>query len=371
MTPTVLSDVVDPVLLDAMLAEGYVRKQVHPTDSLTILNYTEKAAYEAVWNPATKRCRGLIYNHATMQVLARPFPKFMNHGQTGAPLIGLNERCVVTDKLDGSLGILYAASDGWAVATRGSFASEQAIHATEVLRTRYADYEPPAGVTVLFEIVYPTNRIVVDYGDLDDLLLLGAVDIATGRTYSAAGYLPGGWPGPVTDVFPHDSLADALAAPPRPNREGLVVHAIDSDERLKLKQEDYVALHRIVTGLTARTVWQHLVDGKPLADLIAPLPDEFHDWVRSVADALSLTVQVEHERLDVEYRKLVEQMPDGWTPGDRPGRAEFARTAAQHPDSWAMFAQLDGKDIRPKLLHNAKPEPYLTPSGRTFTEDTA
>ena len=42
--------------------------------------------------------------------------------------------------------------------------------------------------------------------------------------------------------------------PPRPNAEGLVVHFITSDERLKLKQEWYVQQHRLLTGLTARQV---------------------------------------------------------------------------------------------------------------------
>src|SRR5439155_17561955 len=48
-----------------------------------------------------------------------------------------------------SLGILYPTPEGHAIATRGSFASEQALHATEVLREKYAAFEPPAGHTVL------------------------------------------------------------------------------------------------------------------------------------------------------------------------------------------------------------------------------
>lgn len=67
-----------------------------------------------------------------------------------------------------------------AIATRGSFTSEQAGHATAVLHTCYPRFEPPEGLTVLFEIVYPGNRIIVDYCDTDDLVLLGAVDTATG-----------------------------------------------------------------------------------------------------------------------------------------------------------------------------------------------
>lgn len=365
-----LFDVLDPQMLRDMLDAGCVRKQVHPTEPYTILNYTEKAAYDGVWNNVTRRCRGLIYNHETHQVVARPFPKFFNHGQVGAPELDLDRHVIVTDKADGSLGIIYPTRDGWAVATRGSFASEQAIHATTLLATRYPEFAPPEGTTVLVEIVYPENRIVLDYAGMDDLILLGAVDIRTGKSVPPDwAFLD--WPGPRVEIFDYTRLADALAAEPRPNAEGLVVHFLASDERLKIKQADYVILHRIVTGLNARTVWQHLVDDKPLADLIEPLPDEFHAWVREVAEGITTGIVAEAMRLHGEYWSLHGEMSSACRPDDRASRAEFAQLAGQHPDRWAMFMILDGKDIRPKLLANAKPEAYVTPSGRVFTEETA
>src|SRR5215831_17215845 len=39
---------------------------------------------------------------------------------------------------------------------------------------------PPPGLTVHVESIYPANRIVVDYRDLDDLVPLAAVDLGTG-----------------------------------------------------------------------------------------------------------------------------------------------------------------------------------------------
>src|SRR6185369_15422771 len=143
---------------------------------------------------------------------ARPFAKFFNHGQPGAPGIDLTEPVAVSDKADGSLGILYPDGAGWAVATRGSFASDQARHATALLATRYPDFTPPPGLTVLFEIIYPANRIVLDYQGLDDLVLLGAVDIATGRSFGPEA-VPD-WPGPVVETFGYATFAEALAAPP-------------------------------------------------------------------------------------------------------------------------------------------------------------
>jgi RNA ligase len=368
-TTTQLGDVLDEALLGAMLADGYVRTQVHPQLPLTIFNYTEKAAYENVWNEVTLACRGLIVDLNTNAVLARPFRKFFNHGQPGAPVLDLDARAVVTDKLDGSLGVLFPIpGGGYAVATRGSFDSEQARHATEVWRQRYAGrFTPPAGWTVLFEIVFPANRIVCDYGKLDDLILLGAVHIDSGRSTPALA----GWPGPTAETFEYASLAEALAAPPRPGREGLVVHLLDHDERIKIKQAEYVTLHRIVTGLNARTVWEHMLTGASLAELVAPLPDEFHPWVHDVAATITTSIDAEALRLAGAYAAVCTQMPAGWQSGDRAGRKDFAMLAAQHPDKWALFSLLDGKDIGGELLKRARPEPGLTPTGRAYTEDTA
>ena len=119
----------------------------------------------------------------------------------------------------------------------------------------------------------------------DDLVLLGAVQIATGASLPAS-EVPG-WPGPRVEAFAYASLAEALAAPDRPGQEGLVVHYVAADERIKIKQADYVELHKLVAGMNERVVWEHLGAGRPLAELIAPLPDEFHGWVTGVADRLT------------------------------------------------------------------------------------
>jgi RNA ligase len=352
VSTTLIDAVCEPALLDEMINTGYVRVQRHPTLPMSIYNYTEKAQFENVWNAVTLTCRGLIVDDATRMVLARPFAKFFNHGQPGAPALDLDEPVSVTDKADGSLGVLYCAGGQLAIATRGSFDSEQARHATEVWRARYADrFTPPAGLTVLFEIVYPGNRIVIDYGVLDDLILLGAVDVASGRSFGPAA-VPG-WPGPVVESFDYTTLAEALAAPPRDNREGLVVHFTGSDLRVKIKYAEYVRLHRLVTGLNARVVWECMVNstaaGNSLDELIAPLPDEFHGWVRRVAADLAAEVEAGAEAVELAYRSIVDALPDGWT------RKDFALRAASHPERSCLFLRLDERDYRSVLWQRVRP----------------
>lgn len=354
---TLLADVLDLAELATAVENGHVRKQRHPALPHVIYNYTEACQYAGAWTPVTLMCRGLIVDESTGAVLARPLVKFFNHDQVGAPALRPEAKVQVTDKADGSLGIIYA---GDTVATRGSFASAQAIHATAVLRTRYAGFVAEDGLTVLVEIIYPENRIVVDYAGLDDLVLLGAVEIATGRTFGPEA-VPS-WPGPVVETFAYPTLAEALAAEPRPGREGLVVRFLDTDERVKIKYAEYVRLHRLVTGLSARTVWEVLVNGGDLAELTEPLPDEFHGWVRGVAGELTAAVEAQASAVEAEFEKIMAGLPAGW------GRREFAAQAVRSELRGALFLRLDGKDYRPGLWQQARPAGDSTPHGVEMSE---
>ncbi|MDI6097812.1 RNA ligase [Actinoplanes sp. NEAU-A12] len=343
---TLLHDVLDPGELTAAIDNGLVRPQRHPTRPFVIYNYTEACQYSGAWTPVTLACRGLVVD-SDGRIVARPFPKFFNHDQPQAPVLDPGARVSVTDKADGSLGVIYHDGSGYAVATRGSFASDQARHATEVLRARYGAFVPPAGLTVLVEIVYPGNRIVIDYQGMDDLILLGAVEIATGRSHGPAA-VPD-WPGPVVETFGYATLAEALAAPPRDGQEGLVVHFTEADQRVKIKYADYVRLHRLVTGLTPRTVWDILANGGDLEALTEPLPDEFHVWVRGIADELIAAVDARAAAVEAAYDKIVAGMPDGW------GRKEFAAAALRTEYRGELFLRLDGKDYRPGLWQRVRP----------------
>ncbi len=362
---THLSDLFDLADLNYALQERLVVARKHPSCDLTILNYTERCQYErGLWNPVTLACRGLIHDRLG-QVVARPFRKFFNYGDATGGEFSLTAPVRVTDKLDGSLGILYRRDVGYHIATRGSFDGEQAQHGSRVWFDRYSDTPVPVGWTLLFEIVYPENRIVLDYGNRDDLILLGAVEIATGRSVGPNAQLLATWSGPRATVFDHATLADALAAPQRPNAEGMVVHFLDTDERLKIKQADYVALHKIVTGLNERTVWQHLLDGKPVEELLTNLPDEFHGWVREVAARLLATVERNAAEVECAYSTILADLPPDHT------RKDFALLAKALPIAGHLFARADGKDYRRRLWLEVQPAPRLGPNGIAPTEEAA
>jgi RNA ligase len=189
---TGLEELFDIELFDRMQNEKFIRQQTHPTLPLNIINYTEQAQYKREWNEVTLNCRGLIYNYDTGEIVARGFPKFFNWDDSSQPYPP-HGPVLRSPKMDGSLGILYPDySDNphtviWRVATRGSFASDQASWATSTLWLQHAagdldltDLNPAK--SYLCEIIYPENRIVVDYGTQERLTLLDVLDTATGKT---------------------------------------------------------------------------------------------------------------------------------------------------------------------------------------------
>ena len=359
-----LHDLIDPRDLETGMAGRLITRREHE-DGQVIYNYSDSALYTpGAWdNPAVRQCRGLITSPGGW-VVARPWAKFFNHGQPEAGDLPLDAPVEVTDKIDGSLGILHYGRDGDPrVATRGSFYSEQAVHATGRLRQMYPWWTWPEEFTPLVEIVYPENRIVCDYGDRDELVLLGAVHIEDGTYHGpdeAADLIL--WPGdaPRARTFPCPTVRDALAMPPRPGAEGLCLRLIGENRIVKVKQDDYVRLHRIVTGLSERSVWAHMTEKRPLEELLEPLPDELHQWTRDVWNRIAGQVSAHADEVERIYADMSHLADD---------RAAFAAEANRRGEyrPW-LFMRLDGRDFHPSILKTLRPEGVRP---RAYSEATA
>jgi RNA ligase len=267
---------IDKQLLRQMIDERYVSIQKHPHADLFIYNYTAKAQYSNTWNEVTLQCRGLILD-AGLNIVARPFKKFFNLDEYPASDIP-DEPFEVYEKMDGSLGILYWLNDEPFIATRGSFISAQAAHATGVLQAKYAGTFDKINrdVTYLFEIVYPENRIVVDYGTTDDLVLIAVIDNKTGADLPlpAIGF-------PV--VKKYDGINDftTLKSLDEVNKEGFVIK-FKSGLRAKVKLAEYLRLHRIVTGVSNLVIWEHLSEGRSFDEILADSQSSFQQLDTSI-----------------------------------------------------------------------------------------
>lgn len=234
--------------LKEMIDKGYINKIEHPSGKLFIYNYSKSCQFDYVWNEETMTCRGLIVDKDD-NVISRPFKKFFNYEEREVELPNLPFR--IYEKLDGSLGILYWLDDLPFIATRGSFTSEQAIHATEILRKKYSDSldKLDKSKTYLFEIIYPEDPHVVRYYDTDDIFLLAIIDTKTGEELDIK-----------QDIFKTPKLYDGIKdfkeirnMIPGDNKEGFVVK-FDNNFRIKLKYESYLKLFSAKNNLNEKTI---------------------------------------------------------------------------------------------------------------------
>jgi len=332
---TYLDDVLDPSELATMLDEGYIQVRHHPDYPYAIYCYTKKAMFDRVWNNSTMTCRGLIINEETGEVLARPFKKFFNYGEPNAAMFSPFDWVTVYDKVDGSLGIAYETPEGPAIATKGSFTSEQAQHATELLRANYGLYQTDDYCTDLFEIIYPENRIVLDYGEIDELRYLGSVVVHSGDNYWN-GLLIGHYGIPKNHFLDSGPFYQLELDLNRPNAEGFVLLNDDTGDRLKMKQEDYLELHKVMTGLNERQLWEWLSEGKHQTEIVAELPEEMHNWANEIID-----------KITDEFFDLTNRIGNAFLYHSKHAvdRKDFAERIAGYPavDKGALFCMLDGQ----------------------------
>jgi RNA ligase len=342
-------------VLSEYIDKGLVVKQNHPTLPLSIYNYSRTTQYDGMWDDITLNCRGLVLDNEG-NVIAKPFPKFFNYEEHKPEDIP-NENFEVYEKMDGSLGIVFHYNDEWHVATRGSFTSEQAIKGKELLDTQYNVSSLRKTRTYLFEIIYPENRIVVDYGDDEKLVLLAVMDTESGEEIpSSALYfmVEDGWD-VVTTYKTWGEDWETLKTEISKDNEGYVIR-FSGGMRMKIKGTEYVRLHRILTNFSNKDIWELLKNGEPLEPFLERVPDEFDKWVKAVTMNLRYSFHSIDERAGKYH--------DGFRYGkfnDRevePTKKEFAEYVKQFPVELAavMFKMWDKRPYDYIIWNMIKPK---------------
>jgi len=345
--------VFDINILNDYIEKGLVVKNDHPTLPLSIYNYSRTTQYEGKWDNITKSCRGLILDREG-NVVAKSFDKFFNleeHNPEEIP----NEEFEVYEKLDGSLGILFWYQGKWILASKGSFISDQAIKGKNILNSKYNVEPIPKGYTTLVEIIYPENRIVCSYGNDEVLVVLSMVSNASGKELDYDSLLKINEETGLPVIKKYDGIQDykTLKTLISKDREGYVV-CFRNGFRIKIKGDEYVRLHRILTGFSNVDIWEYLKDKKDLNELLDKVPDEFDAWVRNTVNELNS----QFEGIEKEYQwifkvtKRVEGIED---------RKIFAEYAMRYKHPSILFSMLDNKnydEIIWKLIRPQYSKPF-------------
>lgn len=175
--------IINTRILDRMVESGWIRVEKHPTEMLYIYNYTDRCKKEKAWNVLTMWCRGLITDSGG-RIVSYPLKKFFEYNQLFPECRSFNDCFEVSEKMDGFLGITYFVEGMPYIATRDSFFSVPAIKATSILYTRHLGEiaHMNANYSYIFEIIFPNDYLVLDYGNVEDLFLIDIIDNETGKS---------------------------------------------------------------------------------------------------------------------------------------------------------------------------------------------
>jgi RNA ligase len=320
--------------LNYYLGTGHLEKCPHPTLPLVIWNYSRDCQYAKDWDAITMACRGLVLDQEG-NVIARPFRKFFNYEEWKPELLPPFGDCEIYEKMDGSLGILFYYADEWHLATKGSFTSDQAIKGKEILQ-KYKYKYLPTDCTYLFEIIYPENRIVVDYGSEEKLVLLAAIQTDTEEEWDiySQGYEELGF----ELVKKYDAVKDYsdLKSLIKENQEGFVLK-FRNGFRIKIKGEEYVRLHRLLTNFSNVDIWELMRDGMDINNFLEKVPDEFDSWVRNTV----MNLAAQFSNIERDYKEYYEDICQRVGTEDRKA---FAEEAKRYNHSSILFSMLTGKD---------------------------
>jgi RNA ligase len=316
MTESDYDMTVNMVEIKKRIDDGLITVRKHPFLNMFIYNYTTKTQYDGLWDQYTERCRGLVMDE-NGNILNNPFPKFFNLGEKEHTKVENlpSEVPSITDKLDGMLGILYAEGDNLAISTRGTFDSPYAEWATNWLRLKGFKLDDfKKGFTYLLEIIYPENRIIVDYKGRSELVLLAVrnncsnmeLDHVEEAQRLGLSYAKEYSFGNISDASVYLESRKGIES------EGLVCR-YSNGLRIKLKSTDYKRLHKILTGISARDIWASLRDTGSVDGIIDAVPDEFMLWVKKVEAELRVAkIEVMNQALTIalsakELGRRVEQ----------------------------------------------------------------
>ena len=245
--------------------------------------YTTNTVYSEDWDNVSLHARGIVFDYATGEVLARPFDKFFNLGEminveTGElkPIacyvkqhLGFDnlsgdykhQKFRVMDKLDGSLGIAFWTGTDWYVKTAGSFESEQAKWAIEWFDMLIDPNVLDESKTYLFEIIYDEDKHPIEY-DFEGLVLLGIIDTQTGIEEPLSEILRVAKElnirhAEVLEFTDFDEVVKYAKNLPK-TKEGVVI-TFENGFKLKVKGDEFLALQKIFHFLTKDVVYENFL----------------------------------------------------------------------------------------------------------------
>ena len=315
--------------------------------------------------------RGIILENKTWKVICRPFKKFFNLGETNAANI-VFENSHILEKADGSIIKVFHYNE-WRIATNGTIDANDANTRDEIsFKELFFDVLSENDFkeltksfdkdnTYLFELIHPLTRIVVDYGNVKELVFTGLINRVDGIDFNIFyksimkpheklfKEYPIRYPRKfdITNIKDISELVDLADLENKNGNEfeGYVVCQVSDDKvicRVKIKSPKYVNLHHVATG---ESVTNNLIDVIMKNEI-----EEFETYL----EKLPVHVADEYKSLKTKYFNLIEYL---YEEGNKcrnqaktMSRKDLALDIQQHiPSKFTgmMFTMVDNIDINP------------------------
>ncbi len=269
-------------------AHGLVYTQIK--GSMILFCYTKERQFQSYgWNWFELNARGLILNRLTGEIISRPFRKFFNWGQRMP--IGDVRLVSVVEKLDGSMVSLFRNPDTnqYEFATKGGFDTKQALWANQYARSNNLLSDAIDDTyTYIFECIYPENRIVVDYKDVQGLYLIGARDKKYGRELDESELdaiaNEHQWARPLV-YHGNENIQDVYRLIEKFESSGVVLEGciarFTDREFYKLKTNQWAVLSRLNGNISFGNILRAYAAGTDVLDILGE-EDEFFTEIRLI-----------------------------------------------------------------------------------------
>lgn len=262
-------------------------------DNLVMFNYTL-----GISKPCriVNECRGLILDSSNNFAVVRyGFYRFYNYGEPGAAKIDIKSM-YATEKIDGSLVMIYYYNGEWHISTRNTFDAEDAEVGetritfdkiiTDALKNRDVDINKlNKNYTYVFEVVSPESRVIIPYQSTDIYYLMARNNTSLEEVTEDAYYeysendvqtpLPKLERMKIYDISDAEEFVSKYAGL---DFEGVVVQD-QYNNRLKVKNPNWIKLHVLHCNgrLSEKRVIEMMFSGE-LAEYETYFPYE-HDFI--------------------------------------------------------------------------------------------
>ena len=276
--------------LDILVHQKLISKKESPKyyGDLYLFDYTDQCSFMAHWNKYTMLCRGLVISLKKKQIVCFPMCKFFNLGESFNTIDSVfevitnpNNTVHINEKYDGSCILCFNYNMEWITITRGSWTSDQAKYAQNIVDFfPFTEFSNAGGIgnTFIFEAVYPENKIVVKY-PWAGLVYLGRNQFNYSENRYNFLFEPINYrfddsnPNYFSDVAStHYRTAKTFAFDPKDNilekltklldtkeitTEGFVI-SINGNYKIKMKSDEYCRIHKIVSNLRPLHVFDYI-----------------------------------------------------------------------------------------------------------------